>query len=149
MKNLNPDIILTRLQKMRELLEFLERYDSVSFEKYCEDATLRLSYERTFQLLADCILDINRHILSTLIPDCEQPITSNRDAFLAMSVRKILPLTLAESLADAVGMRNVLVHMYLEIDNAQVFASIAQCREVYPQYMRQIVKYLDRALFLP
>jgi uncharacterized protein YutE (UPF0331/DUF86 family) len=144
-KKLNPDIILARLQKMRELLEFLERYDNTTFEQYCEDQILRLSYERTFQLFADCILDINRHILSTLIPDCEQPKTSNRDAFLAMSTREILPLTLAESLADAVGMRNVLVHMYLEIDNAQVFASIAQCREVYPQYMRQIVKYLDRA----
>lgn len=146
MKKLDPGVILARLQKIRELLEFLEQYDLITFEQYCNDPKLKLSYERTFQLLVDCTLDINRHILSTLFVEPDRVRDSNRDDFRAMSSAKILTLELAETLADAAGMRNILVHMYLEIDNALIFHSIARCRDVYPQYIRQVLTYLARVM---
>jgi uncharacterized protein YutE (UPF0331/DUF86 family) len=40
-------------------------------------------------------------------------------------------------------MRNVLVHLYLDIDPNQVFEGIHQSLAYYPLYIRQILTYLD------
>lgn len=144
MKSLNPDVILARLQKMRELLELLPQYETITLAEYQENMTLKLSYERIFQMLADSTLDINRHILSSQNLQFISDRKINRDLCLQMAQCEILDLHLAEQLADAVSMRNILVHLYLNIDDVRVFHSIDQCRRIYPKYIQQVVDYLDR-----
>jgi uncharacterized protein YutE (UPF0331/DUF86 family) len=47
-----------------------------------------------------------------------------RSAVLTLGNRGVMPKDLAARLADAVGLRNVLVHVYLDIDPARVVQAV-------------------------
>jgi uncharacterized protein YutE (UPF0331/DUF86 family) len=49
---------------------------------------------------------------------------SNADAFRSLSDAGLLDPDLATALAGAVGFRNVLVHDYVEVDDAQVVTNL-------------------------
>jgi len=51
---------------------------------------------------------------------------TNADAVRRLAANGVLPVALAESVARAVGFRNVLVHEYAEIDNDKVLANLWQ-----------------------
>lgn len=50
------------------------------------------------------------------------PPATNADAFRILAVNSILEHDLAERLAQAAGLRNVLVHRYAEVEDARVVA---------------------------
>lgn len=49
---------------------------------------------------------------------------------------------LAAALAPSVGMRNVLVHSYLDVDRARVAAAVPMAVEQYGAYVRQVATFL-------
>ena len=49
---------------------------------------------------------------------------------------------LGAALAPSAGMRNVLVHGYLEIDHAQVAAATSLVQRDYRQYVRQVAQWM-------
>ncbi|THV41093.1 HepT-like ribonuclease domain-containing protein [Glycomyces buryatensis] len=48
---------------------------------------------------------------------------------------------LASELAPSASMRNIIVHGYLEVDNAVVAESIPRFRRDYREYVRQVAQY--------
>lgn len=55
---------------------------------------------------------------------------SNADAVRRLGANGVLPPPLAESVAKAVGFRNVLVHEYAEIDNQRVVANVRRLGDI-------------------
>ena len=68
---------------------------------------------------------------------------TNRDYCLEAVKVGILSSEIANQLVKAAGMRNILVHIYLNIEPEQVFFAIAKSLEIYPIYIHQITLYLD------
>ena len=54
----------------------------------------------------------------------------------------IIPRALATELKLSVGLRNVLVHEYVNIDLNKVAESVPQAIDSYTQYRRQIARWL-------
>ena len=50
--------------------------------------------------------------------------------------------SLADALIPSAGMRNVLVHNYLDIDYQQVATAIPLAIEQYSEYVRQVPRWL-------
>ena len=76
--------------------------------------------------LVEGCLDVAQHIGSSqryAAPD------SNADALRALGARGVVSPMLAESLARAVGFRNVLVHQYTTVDDAIVMAALERLDE--------------------
>ena len=61
---LNRDLLLRKVNSMKEYLLELETFRSVSFGEYKDTINNRRSVERLIQLLVECASDINVHILA-------------------------------------------------------------------------------------
>lgn len=133
MTDIEPAIILNKLDFMDTYLNNLESFGSITLEEYLDDYREQLVVERLLQLIIQVALDINRHCLKRL--KIEQP-KENADTFRAVSKMGIITPELAENLAQSAGLRNRLVHVYEEIDPVKVHEAIQKALQYYPIYQR-------------
>jgi uncharacterized protein YutE (UPF0331/DUF86 family) len=112
-----PEVLARKLDFLRRLLEDLAPFQGADAEEVKRE---HYKLERIFELLGTTASDVVFHLLS------ERGITpeSYRDAFRLAAEHALLPADLAARLEDAAGMRNVLVHLYEQIDLELVRDSI-------------------------
>lgn len=140
MTDLEPAIVLNKLDFMDNYLKTLEPFEFITLEEYLGNYNQQLVVERLLQLIIQVAIDINRHLLKVL--KIEQP-QQNYDTFIEVSRLGIIPPELAQILAESAELRNRLVHVYEEIDHVKVHVAIAKGLQYYPIYQRQIANYLD------
>lgn len=119
----DADRIGTRLDRLERLLERLEEIRSGGEEAYLADDRTRAMAERWLQLAIQACIDIGAQLVSELSVD---PPSDYGGVFRSLGAAGHLDQDLAERLARAAGQRNVLVHMYLDLDDREVFASLGR-----------------------
>ena len=113
--------VVRRLQRLDELLGVLEDVHAEGEEAYLARRQTRLAAERALQLAVQACIDVAAHLVAELglgTPD------TYRDAFRGLAHEELLDEALAQRLGDAAGLRNILVHEYLEIDPRQVWMAL-------------------------
>jgi uncharacterized protein YutE (UPF0331/DUF86 family) len=143
MTTFDINVILTRLSKIEDYLKRLEKYQSTTLDEYSENKDIQLITERLIQVMTEAALDIIKHLLSCLGVLRQKESWTNKDYFLEAANLNIISSEIANQLVKAAGMRNILVHIYLNIEPEQVFFAIAKSLEIYPIYIHQITLYLD------
>ena len=58
------------------------------------------------------------------------------------AVRSVEIARLAATLAPSAGLRNVLVHAYLDLDVARLVAAVPLATEQYGEYVRQVARWV-------
>lgn len=132
------------LEKIQSLRRCLERVEGVCPKTISELKTnfntqdvLVLNLERAVQL---CV-DIGLHILS----DSPSPMPGKMaDTFRGLRERDILSKKTAESLAKAVGFRNLAVHEYDKLNWDIVWSIITKHLSDFKDFMGCMLKYMDR-----
>jgi uncharacterized protein YutE (UPF0331/DUF86 family) len=56
----------------------------------------------------------------------------------------VIPAELAARMAPSASLRNVLVHMYLDVDLSKVADAVAMVRRDYAEYVREVAGWLER-----
>ena len=139
--NLDNDRILVRLNFIEEKLQQLNRFGRISLDDYLGNSDQRLIIERLLELIIQSAIDINKHIVRKGLR-LKFP-SESKESFILLFQNNILSKELAQNLADSAGLRNVLAHQYLEINDTIVYESIAKALTQYPRYLQQITTYLD------
>jgi uncharacterized protein YutE (UPF0331/DUF86 family) len=103
-----------RLAKLESCLQQLRRLAPVERERFLNDTALQAQAERWLQLAAEATLDIAHHVIADR--GWRTPATY-RDAFTVLAENGVIDGELASQLAGWAGLRNVLVHLYLEVDH--------------------------------
>lgn len=119
----DADRIGARLDRLEHLVERLEEVRAAGEEAYLADDRLRAMAERWLQLAIQACIDIGAQLVSELSVD---PPSDYGGIFRALATAGHLEADLAERLVRAAGQRNVLVHMYLDLDDREVFASLGR-----------------------
>lgn len=119
----DADRIGARLDRLERLVERLEEVRAAGEEAYLADDRLRAMAERWLQLAIQACIDIGAQLVSELSVD---PPSDYAGIFRALAAAGHLEIDLAERLVRAAGQRNVLVHMYLDLDDREVFASLGR-----------------------
>ena len=109
MKEIEPEIVLNKLDFMTDYLDSLGAFESITLEEYLSAREKQLTIERLLQLIIQVALDINRYLLKQL--DLQQP-SSNFDVFIEVSNCGIITAELAGVLSQSGVLRNRLVHLY-------------------------------------
>lgn len=104
------------------MLEELEGVRSAGEEAYLADAKQRLATERLLQLSTQICIDLAAQVVSE---QSATPPASYSDVFKILGDKGVVSADLAKRLGDAARQRNLLVHLYMEIDDRAVFASLA------------------------
>ena len=132
-------VVQRRLTMIDRLVGAAESRRGITGEELDRDFDTRLIVERILTQLADLAVDINAHITSSL---GETAGGEARSTFGKMAQLGIIPRALATELKLSVGLRNVLVHEYVNIDLNRVAESVPQAIDSYTQYRRQIARWL-------
>jgi uncharacterized protein YutE (UPF0331/DUF86 family) len=121
-------------------LNALKHFEAVTLEDYLNNYEMQLAVERSLELIIQASLDINRYLLKRIHKVNPK---ENAEVFLVSGQYGLLTSELGSALSEFGRFRNVLVHLYEDIDPNKVFSTIQETLAIYPIYARQITAYID------
>ena len=133
--------ILERLEKLQQYVKILESYKKYSLEEIKNDYTLRGAIERYLQVAIECAIDIGEMIIS--FEALRKPETY-REVIRILGEKNILPKDFSNKFEDAVKFRNILVHMYTDIDINILYKILQRNLDDFNQFAKYIAKYLQK-----
>ncbi len=101
------EIAVSKLLKLKEYIELLEKIKPASFEEYMADIKTKYTVERIVQLIVDIALDINNIVLAYLR---KPPAPDYFNSFIDLGLYGVLDNVFTVSIAPSTGLRNRLVH---------------------------------------
>lgn len=132
------DKILARLQRLEQALLKLDRIHAKGWDAFYSDTDLQDIVDRNLQVAIWCCVDVANHLIAA---QALRFPTSGADAFRVLTEEMHLPSDLAMRLAEATGLRNVIVHEYLDIDLKLEFEVLSQLDD-----LRRFAEWVARAL---
>lgn len=116
----DAESVSSRLDRLSKLLGELEEIRTTGHGAYGSDFRTRLAAAHALQVAVQVCIDIGAHLVAE--EGLDSP-SDYRDVFA--SLRSIgLDDQLAGRMAEAAGMRNILVHEYLEVDDELVWGAL-------------------------
>ena len=119
----------------------MKSYKTVDKEELEENYGLRSAIERNFQISIESALDIGEIIISAR--NFEKP-EDYKSVILILGKNAILPMNFAKEFALAAGFRNILVHMYDEVDVEILIEYLQNKLEDFDKFAKFIAKYLEK-----
>lgn len=128
-----------RMTKLAEYVQLLRKLTEHSREEFVREPFVHGNAERYLQLAIQSAIDIGNHLLS----DKKLPTPKDyREIFLILSEAGLLSRPLAERLASAAGLRNILVHDYLDIDRDRIYEFLRERLGDFEQFARAVEPHL-------
>jgi uncharacterized protein YutE (UPF0331/DUF86 family) len=109
--------------KLESYLAELRSFRDVSRERFIHEPALHHLAERYLHLACESVLDIAQHVIA----DRGYPQASSyRNAIEVLEEEGLIDEDLSERLQRWMGFRNIVVHLYLEIDHSRVYDAIRE-----------------------
>lgn len=132
--------IVGRLKELDVVVQELRQYEATTWADLRTDLSRRWVIERGLIAAATLILDVADHILSARFGVYTN---SYEESLAQLHQYKVISEPLYQALKGLGGFRNVLVHLYQEIDLQQVLDSYQKALTVFPQFASEILTWLD------
>jgi uncharacterized protein YutE (UPF0331/DUF86 family) len=126
---------LTRIRLLVDQLAALGPFDG---QRFADDPIAGLAAERLLTLLVELAFSANSHVSAAVLgraPD------TYRESFVLAAQAGMIDEKLAAALAPAAGLRNVLVHAYLDVDHDRVAEATRMAPEQFAEYVRQASRW--------
>jgi uncharacterized protein YutE (UPF0331/DUF86 family) len=136
------DLVRRKLSRMNMYLDKLRPLAAKNYREYCDDFYLKSSAERLVQLVVECATDINNHVV---VETGNRPPEDYSVSFLRAADVGLISRSLADRLKGSAGMRNVLVHEYMEIDDSVVHRALPMTIEGFSEYLKQVEEFLEKS----
>jgi uncharacterized protein YutE (UPF0331/DUF86 family) len=130
---------MRRLSKLNEYVQLLEKLRSHPKQSILNDPFIYGNVERYLQLAIQSIIDVSNHILAERNIN---GIVDYRDMLQRLGKEGILTPEFAAKIAPMAGLRNILVHDYLEIDRAKLYDILIEHIGDFKEFGKQIRKIL-------
>lgn len=136
----DPEVVGRRLRELDRRVAALRRLRVHAEAAFVADLALQAQAERHLQLALQCAIDIALHIAAE---DIDRAPEEYGSAFLLLGDHGVLAVDLAVRLRRAAGLRNLLVHAYLEVDPRLIWRYLDQLGDL-DAFAAATVGYLDR-----
>ncbi len=111
-------ILIARIARIRDELRLLGRLQGVGLDAFLGSPVEQHATERELQVVIEACLDIGHHLIAR--EGLRRP-GDYQDVFAILGEAGIVPRSLVPRLRAMAGLRNVLTHMYLDVDPTRVF----------------------------
>jgi len=135
------DKVARKIKTMMKYVDFLKAHKSVTKERLEENYMLMSAIERNLQLAIESALDIGEVIISA--ENFEKP-EDYRSVVLILGRHNVIPRAFAMRFSDAAKFRNILVHMYTEVDVETVCEILQNNLDDFDVFASYVSRYLDR-----
>lgn len=136
---LDPDVVTRRLRLIRDIIDAFEQVEQATAQELSERTIKIFAAERMVTQLVDLATDINGHVAATQLARAPEDYA---DGFRLIAQVVGLPDETARELQQAAGLRNVLVHDYVNVDVAQLAAALPRVRPVFQAYVTAVSQWL-------
>ena len=137
----NGEVILRKLEKLREYVHTLKDAQDISWERYKTDIRDRAFVERYLHMAIQTVFDIVNHIIS--YQKWKEPET-NRESFEILASNGVLPAEKVPVFQNMASFRNLLVHYYDKVDDEVVFGIFKNRLDDFDSFREYIVEYLKK-----
>lgn len=110
-----------RLGRLEETIERLDEVWAGGRDAYLADANLRAMTERLLEVAIQICIDLGAQIVAELSAPAPADYAG---IFKILAEKGLLEGDLAGRMGDAARQRNLLVHLYMEVDDSAVFDSL-------------------------
>lgn len=142
----DAEVVHRRLRRLDETVARLRDIAARGRESFLADDTLQAAAERRLQVGIQIVLDIGAHVLSERgVLDWEE----YRQIPERLAREGIISDALAARLALAASQRNVLVHLYLDVDPALVYATLDTDLGSFDAFAASILRLLGNEADTP
>lgn len=134
-------VVRTRLERIAKCVEIIQSIRPSTLEDYADRSEVmrRAAMERQLTVAVQAAIDVALHVVVSRGLGAPE---TYRAAMVDLGNTGVLPSDLAETMADAVGTRNVLIHGYLETDDAKVFAAAVNAEDLL-RFNAEIIAWMD------
>lgn len=132
-------VILLRLKIIQNCHEKIILILEKSLDAFLEDDISQLAIERCLQLSAQAMADIGSHLIANSgwsVPNTYSEI------IVVLANKKILEKSLAKRLESFMGLRNILVHSYLDINEELLYNEMKENLDDLLKFKSAIEKYI-------
>lgn len=137
---LNKTIIVAKIHNLKHEIDKLKNMD-FSMEQILEDEDIQDMADRRMQVALESCIDISTHVAAGLeLPRQEYA----ADVFLLLGKKGVISEKLAEKFTDAVGLRNILVHEYAEIDYRLAYSDLEEKLKDLKQFAKEVLEFLEK-----
>jgi len=138
--DLDPRTIIIRIDLIHESLRILKEMLAKGRDAFETDPYVLAIAERHTQLAAQAALDIADHII---LAAGWKMAETYKDTFRVLGRHKVLDFDLSRRLEGLAGLRNILVHLYLEIDPDKFFDDLSSGLDDLEKFCNAVVRFLD------
>ncbi|WP_286959309.1 MULTISPECIES: type VII toxin-antitoxin system HepT family RNase toxin [Arsenicicoccus] len=139
-RDLDDQVVVRRLTAIRELVDLLARQGEVSGAQLRDDLVLRLAVERALSQLVDLASDVNSHVVA--VAGIAEP-TDYRSSFRQAARAGLITDELARRLGPSVGLRDIVIHEYVQVDLDLVARAVPQAASQFDEYVAQVKAWLQ------
>ncbi len=115
--------------------------EGMGLEAYRADKQTRALSEHYLRIAIEATLDLGRHATVTTGRGVLQ---EHREVGKILCEQGVVPADLGEKLQAMAGMRNVLVHLYWNVDHALLYQTVVGQVDTFERCIGHIFRYLDR-----
>ena len=138
---IDKDVIYKHLRELERVTQSLAELKAYSFEEVCSDFKKQWEIEHGLQLAIQNLVDIGSHILSALAKNkCE----NYTEVIDKLGSEGIIPSELAGKIRGMAGLRNILVHDYLEIDLKAIYEILQNQLTDFDNFRRHITIFIEK-----
>jgi uncharacterized protein YutE (UPF0331/DUF86 family) len=132
-------VILARIDKIRESVGKLRKQAQRTEDAFISDSLATDSTERNLQTAIQAVIDIGNHIVADM--DLGTP-ADYKEIFRLLAKNGILRDEQADRLISMTGLRNILVHEYLQIDLRLIYSIIRNDLDDFDQFIAAALKLI-------
>ena len=117
------DVLVARIARIRDEFRLLRRLQGMALDAFLGSSLEQHATERELQVTIEACLDIGHHVIAR--EGLRRP-GDYKEVFAILGEAGIVPTSMVPSLCAMAGLRDVLTHMYLEVDAERVFRFATQ-----------------------
>ena len=131
-------IVKSRIRKIEECVTDLEGIRKLPERLFVADRPVRAAAERLLQVAIQSLLDIGSHIIAER---GFREADGYAEIIDILGEEGVLPKRFAARIRGMAGLRNILVHDYLEVDPRELRKHLRRLND-FERYSRYVVEYL-------
>jgi len=136
--------ILDHLRELDESQKDWQRYQSISLEDLKKDRDKRNMVLHAMLVSIQAAIDVATNLI--VKEGLGKPKTY-RETFEILGQASLISEELAEELSDLAGFRNVLVHIYWQLDLDQVYGVLQNDLKTLKSFLQEVKRLLDKDSF--
>lgn len=137
---IDKTLVEKKLSLLKHEINKIENMD-ITLEEVLEDEDIQDMIDRRMQVAIESCIDVATHLAAGMeLPRQEYA----SDIFLLLGKNEVVSKDLAEKFVGAVGLRNILVHEYADVDYKLAYSNLDEKLQNLKQFAKEVLKFLEK-----